>query len=40
MSFSLALQLQEMKEMIRGLELYFVYFQTWQLIVEHFKIGA
>lgn len=40
MSFSLALQLQEMKEMIRGLELCFVYFQTRQLIVEHFKIGA
>lgn len=38
MSFSLALQ--KMKEMIRGVELHFIYFQTWQLIVEHFKIGA
>ena len=25
---------------IRGVELRFIYFQTWQLIVEHFKIGA
>lgn len=40
MSFSLALQLQEMKEMIRGLELRFGHFQTRQLIVEHFKISA